>query len=102
MDENYPVLLIVRSEPIHSTFEGRYHNWYESHVKQLVRVPGVRSARRFESVDGEMRFMAMYEIESLRVMATSAYKEVGRFEPIASEVQFTRNVYREIPLSGPT
>ena len=97
-----PVLLVVRSEPIRAEFESEYHEWYASHIEGLLRVSGVRTAQRFESIAGDLRFMAMYDIQSPGVMDTPAYRqEAARFDPIAPEVRYTRNVYIEMPPAGP-
>jgi hypothetical protein len=95
-----PVVLSVRSEPVAPLSESEYHAWYANHITQLLAVPGVLLARRFESIDGDMRFMAMYEIANQEVMQSEAYRSVGRFGRIDPYVRYTRNVYREIPLEG--
>ncbi|MBO0663189.1 hypothetical protein LQ948_11140 [Jiella sp. MQZ9-1] len=79
---------------------GDYHAWYEDHIAKLLSVPGVRLARRFESIEGEMRFMALYEVDDVSVFDSAAYKAVGRFGEMEAHVRFTRNVYREIPIKG--
>jgi hypothetical protein len=93
------VLLVVRSEPLDSAWLDRYHAWYADHIAKLLAVDGVRSARRFESVDGDMKYMAMYEIDNMEVFSSPAYRAVGRFGEMEPHVRFTRNVYREIPIT---
>jgi hypothetical protein len=92
--------LVVRSEPITHNKLAEYHRWYEEHIANLLRVKGVRGARRFESLEGEMRYMAMYEIDDPGVFSSPEYRAVGRFGIMEPHVRFTRNVYREIPISG--
>jgi hypothetical protein len=77
-----------------------YHRWYEDHIRALLGVEGVRSARRFESLDGDMRYMAAYEMADVGIFDRPAYKAVGRFGIMEPHVRFTRNVYREIPITG--
>jgi hypothetical protein len=91
-----PVLLVVRSEPIDPTMAERYHEWYEGHVRLLLTVPGILSGRRFESVDGEPRYMAMYEVEDSSVLESEAYLSVRGFGEMAPHVRYTRNVYRQM------
>ena len=94
------VLLVVRSEPLDPAWLDRYHAWYSDHIAKLLAVEGVRSARRFESIDGDMRYMAMYEVDDMEVFASPAYRSVGRFGEMEPHVRFTRNVYREVPISS--
>jgi hypothetical protein len=96
--EDSRVWLVVRSEPLSEDLLAAYEAWYAAHLVKLLAVPGVLAARRFESVDGDMRFMVQYEIASLEVLESEAYRAVGRFGEIEQQVRFTRNVYREIPL----
>jgi len=93
-------LLIVRSEPTEDRMLEEYHRWYEAHIRDLLQVAGVRTARRFESLEGDVRYMAMYEIDDVKVFSSPEYKAVGRFGAMESHLRFTRNVYREIPTSG--
>jgi hypothetical protein len=90
--------LIVRSEPLSEESLAEYEAWYGEHIRQLLAVPGVLGARRFESVDGELRFMVQYELENVEVLNSEAYRAVGRFGEMQAKLRFTRNVYREIPL----
>jgi hypothetical protein len=90
--------LVVRSEPLSDEFLAEYEAWYSEHIRALLVVPGVLSARRFESVDGELRFMVQYELASRAVLESNAYRAVGRFGELEPKVRFTRNVYEEIGL----
>jgi hypothetical protein len=92
--------LIVRSEPTEDRMLEEYHRWYEAHIRDLLQVPGVSAAKRFESLEGDMRYMAMYEMDDIKVFSSPEYKAVGRFGTMQSHLRFTRNVYREIPISG--
>lgn len=92
------LLLIVRSEPNRPEWHEEYVTWYAEHMHNLMAVEGVRSARRFESIDGPMRYMSMYEIQGPDVFASPAYRAVGRFGPLEDRVNYTRNVYREISI----
>lgn len=96
-----PLLLVVRSEPLTPEVAPEYHRWYADHVEKLTAVPGVLSGRRFECIDGEMQFMAMYEIADMETFDTPPYREIKGFGTIEPHVRFTRNVYREMPLDGP-
>ncbi|KAA9156736.1 hypothetical protein FPZ12_026545 [Amycolatopsis acidicola] len=64
------VLWLVRSAPAAGR-EAGYHRWYdEVHLPEVLAIPGVRSARRYESGD---EFLAVYVLDSPEVAA-----EVGR------------------------
>jgi len=62
-------LCLVFTQPVAGR-EREYHDWYDNqHVQDVVRVPGVLSAQRFDAVGsgpaGEStppRFLAVYEI----------------------------------------
>jgi hypothetical protein len=96
--EDRRVWLIVRSEPLEPEMLEAYEAWYSRHLARLLAVPGVLGARRFESIDGEPRFMVRYELAGPEVLESEAYRAVGRFGEMERHVRFTRNVYREIPL----
>lgn len=97
-----PLCLIVRSEPLDPATMDEYHSWYAQHVSDLLDVPGVLSGRRFECIDGEPRFMAMYSIADFDVFSTPAYRRVQGFGQLTNRLRFTRNVYREMPIGGPS
>ena len=100
MSADGPVLLVVRSEPKDPAMLAQYHRWYKDHMKKLLAVDGVLSARRYESVDGDMRFVAIYEIRDMSVFELPAYRAVGKFGDMEPHVRYTRNIYRAIALGG--
>ncbi|ADB50548.1 hypothetical protein [Conexibacter woesei] len=91
------LLLVVRSQPTSPELDEAYTAWYAEHMAQVAAVEGVVSARRFESVDGPLRYMSMYELTGPEVFASPDYPAQGSFGPLDGSVEFTRNVYREIP-----
>src|SRR5277367_5383815 len=61
-------LFIVRSQP-HKGQDVEFNRWYrEQHVPDLLRVPGIKSARRFEVVSQEEgwkgTYLGVYEVEA--------------------------------------
>jgi hypothetical protein len=66
-------LLIVRSNVVPAR-EAEYNRWYnEVHLRDMLAVPGVLSARRYESLLDEPKYAAVYELESEDVLQTEAY-----------------------------
>ena len=47
--------------------EKDFNTWYdEDHVPALVGVPGVYCARRYHAVDGDPKYLAIYEMNTAR------------------------------------
>ncbi len=58
-------ILCVESNPSSPEREDEYNRWYnEVHLGEVVALPGFVSARRFEPVDADGPYVAIYEIES--------------------------------------
>jgi antibiotic biosynthesis monooxygenase (ABM) superfamily enzyme len=59
------VIYITVTEP-DPEWEDEFNRWYdEEHIPNLRGVPGYRSARRYVAVEGEPKYMAFYEIDSI-------------------------------------
>lgn len=55
-----------------------WSEWYSGHLRKLLSVPGFLSAQRFQSeVPEPSPFLAIYELESLAVLDSPAYKSRG-------------------------
>jgi hypothetical protein len=67
-------LLIVRSNVVPAR-EAEYNQWYnEVHLRDMLAVPGVLSARRYVSLlDDEPKYAAVYELEGEDVLQTERY-----------------------------
>src|SRR3954462_15126045 len=51
-----------------------FNKWYnEEHLPELLSVPGILSAARYEAVKGGPQYLACYELESVVVMQTPAF-----------------------------
>src|SRR5262249_36836120 len=51
-----------------------FNKWYnEEHLPELLSVPGILSAARYEAVKGGPQYLACYELESVAVMKTPAF-----------------------------
>jgi len=70
-------LLLVTMEPA-PEHEDEFNAWYDSeHVPERLSVPGFESARRFVSIEGFPRYLALYDLARPEVLDSPAYLEVG-------------------------
>lgn len=76
MSDQARVLLIVRSNVVPAR-EAEYNRWYnEIHLREMLKVPGILSARRYVALFDEPKYAAVYEVESEDVLQTEAYLDV--------------------------
>ena len=101
-------LLIVWAD-IPSEKEDDFNSWYnEEHLAELLSVPGVLSAARYEATSSGPKHMAIYELESSAVVETDAFKSRPRTEwgervsPSIIGTNFMSNVYEMIHPSALT
>ena len=77
------VLFIVKAT-IPASEEAKFNKWYnEEHCPQVLQYPGLVSARRYKTLDGEdkYQYMAVYEIQdeaTYRKFITSNHMKVLR------------------------
>jgi hypothetical protein len=51
-----------------------FNEWYnKEHLPELLSVPGILSAARYEAVKGGPKYLACYELESVAVLKTPAF-----------------------------
>ena len=88
-----------------------FNQWYNSHLPNLLRIPGYLWAQRYLGLDQEYRFTALYGIRSLDDLPTLLEWDGPQLHPIAaSEVANWQklqglsdrvgNVYEQISGSG--
>lgn len=102
-----PGLLLVMME-IPPEHEEEFNRWYdEEHVPERMSIPGFVRARRFRAVEGEPKYLALYELENVGVLDSEEYcywtgpGKTEWTERILGRLRrFVRNVYVEI-LSAP-
>jgi hypothetical protein len=68
-------LICVVSTDIDRKVEADFNVWYDRHIRDVVACPGWLSATRYRSLDGEPRYMSVYEIESREHAAFGAVAE---------------------------
>ena len=82
--------------------EDEFNRWYnEEHVPERLAVPGFLSGARYEAVKGGPKHLACYELESVAVLGSPAYKRVQanptewtrRCSPEVLGTTYIRNVY---------
>ena len=61
--------------------EDDFNSWYnEEHLAELLSVPGILNAARYEAVKSGPKHLACYELESAAVVETDAFKNRPRTE----------------------
>ena len=61
--------------------EDDFNRWYNGeHLAELLSVPGILSAARYEAVSSGPKHLAFYELESPEVINTDAFKDRPRTE----------------------
>ncbi|MSQ06037.1 MAG: hypothetical protein EXR54_07285 [Dehalococcoidia bacterium] len=83
--------------------EKDFNKWYnEEHLPDLLTVPGVLSAARYEAVKSGPKHLAVYELETAAVLQTSAWKDrprsawAQRVGPRVIGKNFINNAYEMI------
>ncbi len=61
--------------------EADFNKWYqEEHLQELMGVPGILNAARYEATKSGPKHLAVYELESVDVVNTDAFKNRPRTE----------------------
>lgn len=61
--------------------EADFNKWYqEEHLQELMGVPGILNAARYEATKSGPKYLAVYELESVDVVNTDAFKNRPRTE----------------------
>ena len=59
--------------------ESDFNKWYqEEHLQELLSVPGILNAARYEATKSGPKHLAVYELESVDVIETDAFKNRPR------------------------
>jgi hypothetical protein len=94
-------LLVVLMEP-EDGYEELLNRWYDDeHLAERAEVPGILSVRRYVAVEGEPKYLAMYELDTPAVVQGEPYLEQKRrptplTQEVEAHVRMIRNVYAEI------
>src|SRR5262245_59879341 len=85
--------------------EAEFNRWYnEEHLAERLAIPGFLNGARYEAVKGAPKHLAVYELESVAVLDSPAYKKVAdnptpwtqKSGPQAIATTFIRNIYTMI------
>ena len=85
--------------------EEDFNRWYnEEHMAELLAIPGVLSAARYEAISGSPRYLAVYELSNPGVRDTPEYQEhlikptewSQRVDISHRATRFIANNYRQI------
>jgi len=67
---------------INRALEQEFNAWYNSeHVVELLAVPGFLAARRFQAIDGNPKYLAVYNLEQPDVLNTYAFQRIRPTHP---------------------
>ena len=68
--------MVVTIAPEH---QPAFHDWYDrEHIPELLRIPGVRSATRYDVRGEPDTFMAVYELDHVDVVESAAFLDWRR------------------------
>jgi hypothetical protein len=106
LTENANGLLAVWMTPAPEN-EDDLNAWYsEEHLKERLSVPGFLAARRYVSLQGEPKYVALYDVADVGVLASDEYRKVlGNSTPwtrrIVDNLQaMVRNEYELVLAAG--
>ena len=73
MAERKPLLFTVFVE-VQSAHKAAFNDWYNQvHVPEIMACPGFLSSVRYEEVDADGRYMAMYELSGLEALVSDEF-----------------------------
>lgn len=83
--------------------EEEFNDWYDfEHIPQMSAVPGFIGASRWVCVEGWPRYLAIYDLDSIEVLSSEAYRQAtgGNFTPWARRILATVRGWRRVALAG--
>ena len=91
-------IIQVTACDIQTEHQAEFHQWYNQvHLPEVLACPGWRSAARFESLDGQPQFLAIYELDNADAWDTPEFERAKGWGPIAPYVINSHpRMYREI------
>ena len=68
-------LICIVTTDVDQAVEEGFNDWYEQHIIEVVQQPGWVRATRYRCLDGEPRYMAIYDIASREQGAIGSYTD---------------------------
>jgi hypothetical protein len=73
MAEQQPLLFTVCAE-VQSAHKAAFNDWYNQvHVPEIMACPGFLRSVRYEEVDADGRYRAMYELSGLEALESDEF-----------------------------
>lgn len=77
--------LLLNMTDIDPSVEEAFNDWYDhEHVPQITRVPGILNGRRFRALEGEPRYAAAYDLETVDALQHPEYLAARASGPSAT------------------
>jgi hypothetical protein len=78
--------------------EEAFNHWYdEDHIPKICSCPGFLGARRFVAIEGQPRFLAVYELATPDALTSPEFHAARGWGPFANDVSnFARGLYEQI------
>lgn len=93
------LLLVLMEPPVAMTEE--FNEWYDTeHIPERAGIPGFETALRYICVTGWPRYMALYDLDSVAVLRSDAYKAIAGDNLTVWSKRTTRNVIGYYRLEG--
>lgn len=94
-DQTAPGLLLAALD-VPDEFVPEFNRIYDNeHVPQLLALPGFLNGRRFQAVDGQPRFQAMYDLESPAAFTPEIFARQGEIKNEWNEKVRPRYTFRD-------
>jgi hypothetical protein len=96
LDQRTSYLYLLSAELNEGAPAEEWNAWYDGeHVPELLTVPGIVSATRFQERGNPRRYLAGYQLEHPEVFEEARYREVTGWQRFAPHVKgFERAVYK--------
>ena len=92
MESNSNGLLLVMMEPT-SQIEEEFNEWLDTeHIPERLTVPGFLSGLRYTAVEGPLKHLSLYDLESPEVLKSDAYAKLSPLHPSP----WTHRIFRHI------
>ncbi len=75
------ILLMVRIGDVPPEIEGEWNKWYDTeHIPNRLNKPGFLSVRRFIAIEGEYKYLTLYDLNSPDALTSEAYLKLRDWE----------------------